>query len=254
MTDSDAIGIAHVQSNPQAAVLARDDLAQAPASALLFEYLDGKFGNESYAALPTGMLALSAAKTPAEALRYVNQPDVADVLRATFDDELPVWAHHVLDFAIARDLAFEGKGALLPLSAFGDLVKPRIEWVIKASSLPRRVAPAFPIEPWGSIYVQVDLDVPTEKLELGIKTEWEPPISMVWKIVKLDDKGREIGRIDVAFEQRGTEIERRVVTLEGARSLLIVGTNLGGVDLAHPFDPDHEPFEPHGCTVYVGRL
>ena len=77
---------------------------------------------------------------------------------------------------------------------------------------------------------------------------------MVWKIVKLDDKGQEIGRIDVAFEQRGTEIERRVVTLEGTRSLLIVGTNLGGVDLAHPFDPDHEPFEPHGCTVYVGRL
>jgi hypothetical protein len=33
-----------------------------------------------------------------------------------------------------------------------------------------------------------------------------------------------------------------------------VGTNLGGVDLAHPFDPDFEPFEPHGFTVYLAEL
>lgn len=253
-TPRDVNGLARVQSNPQAPLMARDDLSQAPASALLFEYLDRRFGNESMAALPTGMLALSAARTPAQAPRYVNQPDAADVLRATFDDELPVWAHHVLDFAVARDLAFGGKDALLPLSILGDVVRPRIDWIIKASSLPRRVAPAYPLMPWGSVYVQIDLDVPTDKLELGVKAEWEPPVSMVWKILKLDDKGQEIGRVDVAFEQRGIEIERRVVTLEGTRSLLIVGTNLGGVDLAHPFDPDHEPFEPHGCTIYVGRL
>lgn len=253
-TSEDVNGLSRVQSNPHAAVLTRDKLAQAPATALLFEYLDRSFGTESYGALPTGMLALSAARTPADATRYLNQPDVADVLRATFDDEAPVWAHHVLDFSIARDLAFEGKNALLPLSVLGDLVRPRIDWTFKVSSLPRRVAPAYPLEPWGSVYVQIDIDVPTEKLEIGIKTEWEAPVSMVWKIVKLDEKGEELGRIDVAFEQRGTEIERRIVTLENTRRLLIVGTNLGGVDLAHPFDPDHEPFEPHGCTIYVGRL
>jgi hypothetical protein len=77
---------------------------------------------------------------------------------------------------------------------------------------------------------------------------------MIWQIAKLDESGKEIGRIDVAFEQRGTEIERRLVALEGTSSLLIVGMNLGGIDLAHPFDPDHEPIEPHSCTVYVGRL
>jgi hypothetical protein len=34
-------------------------------------------------------------------------------------------------------------------------------------------------------------------------------------------------------------------------SLLLVGTNLDGVDLAHPFDPDHGPHEFHACTVAV---
>ena len=254
LTDADATGLARVQSNPQATLLGRDNLERAPATALLFEYLERQFGNLSLAAFPTGTLALSAQRTPADSWRYVNQPDAADVLRATFDDELPVWAHYLLDFAVAREFAFEGPRALVPLSILGDTVKPRIDWTLKASTLPRRVAPAFPLEPWGAVYVKIDLDVPTEKLELGIKTEWEAPVSMLWQIVKLDASGKETGHIDVAFEQRGTEIERRVVTLEGTQSLLIVGTNLGGVDLAHPFDPDHEPFEPHGCTIYIGRL
>ncbi len=254
LTDEDATALAEVQSNPQAAVFTRDSLTEAPAAALLFDYLDDKYGNQSPVALPTGVLSLSAQRTPSDAWRYSNQPDAADVFRATFDDDLPVWAHRILDFAIARQQFVEGTHALLPLSMLGELAKPRIDWVIKASSLPRRVAPALPLMPWGSVYVQVDLDVALEKLELGVKAEWEDPVAMVWQIVKLDDSGVETGRIDVAFEQRGREFERRLVALEGTRSLLIVGTNLGGVDMAHPFDPDHEPFEPHGCTVYVGRM
>jgi hypothetical protein len=34
----------------------------------------------------------------------------------------------------------------------------------------------------------------------------------------------------------------------------LVGTNLEGIDLAHPFDPDIAPFEPHSATVYLVRL
>jgi len=252
--DSDIMGLAQAQSNPQAALLARDNISSAPATALFFDYLDHKFGSESMAALPTGLISLSAQHTPPEAWRFINQPDVADVLRATFDDNLSVWAHRLVDFAIARETLTDGIGALAPLAAIGAMAHPRIDWVIKASTLPRRVAPALPLQPWGSVYVQIDLDIPTEKLELGIKTEWEAPVPMVWQIVKLDEAGKEMGRIDIAFEQRGTESERRLVALEATRSLLIVGTNLGGVDLAHPFDPDHEPFEPHSCTVYVGRM
>ena len=254
LTNEDIAGLVQVQSNPQAAPFTRDSLSEAPAAALMFDYLDRKYGNASPAALPTGILALSAQRTPHDAWRYSNQPDTSDVFRATFDDDLPVWAHRILDFAVARQQAVAGPHAVPPLSTLGELAGPRIDWVIKASTLPRRVAPALPLQPWGSIYVQVELDVELDKLELGIKAEWEDPVAMVWQILKLDDSGVETGRVDVAFEQRGHEFERRLVALEGTRSLLIVGTNLGGVDLAHPFDPDHEPFEPHGCTVYVGRL
>ncbi len=252
MTDTDAEGLARVQSNPQSAILTRDNLAEAPAAALFFDYLDRELGNNSFAALPTGLISLSAQHTPPNAWRYSNQPDVADVIRATFDDNFPVWAHRILDFAFAR--AELGSLASPTLAVLGELAQPRIDWDIKASSLPRRVAPALPLEPWGSVYVRVDLDVPTEKLQLGVKAEWEAPVAMIWQIAKLDETGKQIGRIDVAFEQRGSEIERSLVALEGTSSLLIVGTNLGGIDLVHPFDPDHEPFEPHSCTVYVARM
>ena len=42
--------------------------------------------------------------------------------------------------------------------------------------------------------------------------------------------------------------------LDEARAVLIVGTNLEGIDLSHPFDPDVAPFEPHTATVYLVRL
>ena len=178
-TDIDASELAVVQSHPEAAVFTRDNLTQAPAAALFFDYLDHKFGSDSTAALPTGMLSLSAQHTPPDAWRYLNQPDIADVLRATFDDNMPVWAHRILDFAFAREQPGVAPALLAPLATIGDLAQPRLDWVIKASTLPRRVAPALPLQPWGSVYVRVDLDVPTEKLELGIKAEWEAPAAMI---------------------------------------------------------------------------
>jgi hypothetical protein len=253
LTRSDEAALVRAQSNPQAPVFSREDLRFTGTSALFFEYMSEKYGTKALAAVPTAMLALSAQKTAAGTWRYENSPDVTDVVRATFDDREGVWATRLLEFAFMR-AQVNRQQALLPLAWLGEVATPRTEWALKASSLPRRVAPALPVLPWGSLYVRLELDVPTEKLDLGVKIEWEAPIAMRWQIAKLDEHGNEIGRIDIAFEQRGTEIERRVMALEGVSSLLIAGTNLGGVDLAHPFDPDHEPFEAHGCTVYIGKL
>jgi hypothetical protein len=60
--------------------------------------------------------------------------------------------------------------------------------------------------------------------------------------------------VNAPFVERGTSIEQNLADLEGVQALMVVGTNLGGVDLAHPFDPDLSPFEPHGCTVYLTKL
>ena len=254
LTPADVSAIVRSQSNPQSIVFTRDDLSSAATAALFFEYMGRRYGSDPIGALPTGMLALSAQKTPADDWRYRNMPDVTDVYRTTFGDKQSEWGQRILEFAFARRLVNDSRQALLPLSQLGEIAVPRVDWIIKASSLPRRVAPPLPLQPWGSVYVRLDLDVPKDKLQLGVKIDWEGPVQMRWQVARLDQAGNEFGRIDIAFEEHGTEIERRLTALEGTRSLLIVGTNLGGVDLAHPFDPDHEPFEPHGCTVYIGKL
>ena len=67
-------------------------------------------------------------------------------------------------------------------------------------------------------------------------------------------RGEELGRIDIPFQDRGRDAEGRVRNLVGVKAVLIIGTNLEGIDLAHPFDPDVAPFEPHGATIYLARM
>ncbi len=125
---------------------------------------------------------------------------------------------------------------------------------IKLSSLPRRVAALRPIDPLGALYVWLELDQSLGEKELGFQAEWESPVSFQWAIVSVGAEGEEIGRIYPPFVERGRQVEQTLSDLKGARGLLIVGTNLGGVSLSHPFDPDYAPFEPHGCTVYLTKL
>ena len=86
------------------------------------------------------------------------------------------------------------------------------------------------------------------------RVEWEEPVPFTWTVVKLDALGKELGRLDFAYEPRVSSAEKQITALEGTKTLLILGTNLGGTDATHLLDPDRAPFEPHGCTVYVARL
>ena len=63
-----------------------------------------------------------------------------------------------------------------------------------------------------------------------------------------------MARVDVPFQERGRSSEGRVVNLTGVRAVLAIGINMGGVDLAHPFDPDLDPFEAQSCTAYFARM
>jgi hypothetical protein len=72
--------------------------------------------------------------------------------------------------------------------------------------------------------------------------------------VQLDKQGRELRRLEVPFKERATLSEQRLSNFEAASYVLVVGTNLGGVDRDHPFDPDIFPYEPQQCTVYLVRL
>ena len=55
----------------------------------------------------------------------------------------------------------------------------------------------------------------------------------------------------MTFQERANSADARVLRLDGAKAIIIAGVNLGGVELAHPFDPDIQPFEPAACTVYL---
>jgi len=252
--DLDVQDIADSAHRDWQSALGRDDLENAPLTALVFEYFDRVRGTAAIDATQTGVFALSAQHSDPSAPRYQNHPDVFDVLRRSLDDDHAKLAQMWRSWAVARVLLAGDTGALARLGWVGDLGRLEPAWTLPVSSLPRRVAPAYPLAPLGMTAVRVLVDQPLDHQTLGLRVTWEPPSSFVWTVLKLGPDDREIGRVDLAYQQRATLAEQRLVLDPKVRSLLVLGINLGGVDLAHPSDPDHAPFEPHGCTVYLARL
>lgn len=251
---ADLKALTAVNDHPHRASVGRDELAESASTALLLEYLEHALGTQSPFGLVTGLLALSGQPRPANTARYVNEPDWFDVLRATLGDDASELAHRINAFAAARAQLGRSDGPLATLAWTGNLARIQPDWELRVSTLPRRVASRRPVLPLGMLAVRVEIDVPAQDLSLAIRVEWESPVPFTWSVAKLDADDREIGRVDFAFEQHATSAEKRLVALEGTRSLLILGTNLGGIDATHLLDPDHAPFEPHGCTIYVVRL
>jgi hypothetical protein len=128
------------------------------------------------------------------------------------------------------------------------------DWSIQAASLPRSVAFLHPVEPTGSLFLKLELDDQDQDSTFVFRVSCELPVSYVWSVTRLGHTGRESSRVPIAYKQRGSEIHASIAPDSDTRSLLLVGTNLGGVALSHPFDPDHGPHEAHGCTAAINRL
>jgi hypothetical protein len=245
-----------VQANPQLSLAGRDAAPESPGAALLFDYIDARLAAGDPGRLPVALAQLARGTTPPAALRYADEPDVVDVLRRAFAASGPSFDDFMLGFAVER--AFVGTrddGRHHPrLAGLGDAGRVRFDWVLAASSLPRRVAPRRPLEAFGCAYTWLDLDRITLGKTLAFRAEWEAPAVFRWALVALDATGKLIKRFDLPMVQNATSAERTLVDYDGAVGVLIVGINLGGIDLAHPFDPDHEPSEPHGFTLYLTEL
>lgn len=253
-TLTDQSAIARTNAAPHRASVGRDEVAEATSTALFFEYLEHSLGTDVPYGLVTGLFALSAQPRRSETPRYENEPDWLDVLRATLGDDNSELSHRINAYAAARAQLGKPGGPLGNLAFMGELGRIHPDWDLRVSTLPRRVANKRPIQPLGMIAIRVEIDVPSPELALAVKVEWERPAAFSWTVAKFDERDQEIGRLDLAFEYGASSAEKRLVSLEGVRSLLILGTNLGGIDATHLLDPDHAPFEPHGCTVYVVRL
>jgi hypothetical protein len=197
-----------------------------------------------------GLIALASQRTAAGSWEWKNEPDTFDVLRATMRDRGSSLENLLLDFAVVR--AFVGSRSdgehLTDVERFGDAGRVRFEWSVPFGSLPRRLAPLAPIEPTGMTYLWLDLagETPTE---LTFAADWELPALFRWALVKVDKKGAQAARLDVAGVFGASHAEQTIVGLEGLAGVMVVGVNIGSIDRSHPFDPDEQPLMPHGYAV-----
>jgi hypothetical protein len=255
-TTLDVEALDYVQAHPEQPIADRERSRGSEGSALFFEYLETLRSAGDPGELSSALLSASVSQSQPREFQYLNTPDVFDVLRHSLDEDPARFAAMMIDFTVAR--AFVGDrddGLHLPaLGWSGAFGRVRFDWAIKFSSLPRRVLVSPAVDSTGSVLIWLDLDEVGLGAALGFRAEWEPPVSFQWQFVKIGGEGEELGRVDIPFQERGHEAEGRVRNLDGARAILVVGTNLEGIDLSHPFDPDVAPFEPHGATVYLVRM
>jgi hypothetical protein len=250
-TSADVAVVDHAQAYPDRALLERD--GPSGPLLLLFEHLDRRGG------VPTGialaMVALAAGPPTHPSMRYHNEPDLLDVWRASHGPRASDIGRAALGFAIAR--AFTGTrstGEHLPSLDFtGDAGRVRFDWSVPLSSLPRHLA-TTPVGPLGATYLWLAIDAPTDGVTLALQVEWEGPVSFAWSLVTVDGSGRLLGRFDVPYRERARHAERTLADLSGARGVLVVGTQLGDIAVAYPYDPDFSPHERHAASVHLARL
>jgi hypothetical protein len=254
-TSFDYEAIDAVQRRPTRALAARDLSAFSEGSALLFEYLEHKLGVGAPAELSLALFAASSQRTPPGATAWLNEPDLFDVLRHTLGESEQEMARLLGDLAVTRTFLGDREDGLhLPTLAWsGRFGAPIFDWVIPFTSLPKRVR-VTPPEPTGAVLVWLDLRDAPKGVPLGFQAEWEPPAQFQWLLVRVGPDGSELGRLEVPFQQRETQVEARIVDLGGAAALIAVGAHIERVDVEQPFDPDVAPFEPHGALVYFVEL
>ncbi|MGE0326398.1 MAG: hypothetical protein AB7S68_28980 [Polyangiaceae bacterium] len=254
-TDMDASAIDDAQRNPQLA-LGGSELSESAegGSALLFEFLDEKYGASRWGTLGLSLYALGASLTAGDGWLYDNEPDIFDVIRHTFDEDPVELANALADFELARArLGDRDDGRGLPEMAWvGSFGRVRFDWALRYSELPKFVAPWRAVEPTGAVFVFLELDKLPEAPELGLRANWEAPVSFKWNVAILDSSGKLRKQVAIKYEPRATQTERTLVLdAKQGEALVITGVNQGGIDLNHPFDPDVSPFEPHDYSLYL---
>jgi hypothetical protein len=246
-TSLDVQEVDDAQRHPEAA------LSQTGGYALLLDLLETTRSVASPGLLSASMFSAAASRTSPGAALFDNEPDLFDVLRHSLDEELPRYTDLMVDFALRRALAGDrDDGTRFPSLAFaGSFARPHFDWVIPFSTLPRRVLSGTPIAPSGTQLIWLELDDAPMGAAIGFRAEWEAPVAFQWRILLVDREGREVRRFDVPFQERARSADARVLRLDSAKAIIIAGVNVGGIDLAYPFDPDIQPFEPAACTVYL---
>ncbi|MBX3225694.1 MAG: hypothetical protein KIT84_31045 [Labilithrix sp.] len=252
----DADAFATFQSQPERPFAdAGADARFADGAAAFWSRVDWAYGRTP-GAIPRATWALHPTTTPVGARRWMNEPDTFDVLRLSFKNALStgstvndLW----LDFGVAR--AFLGAaddGLHQPeLRTLGEAGRVPVAWDIPWPNEPRRLAPRVPVAPTGAAYLVVRRAGAKPGARLRAEIEWEEHALFRWAFVKLDERGRELGRVVIPTQERATEAQMTLVDLDAVDRVMLVGVNVG--DPAYAFDPDDGPLEPHGWLVTIAE-
>jgi hypothetical protein len=246
------------QRQPFQPLLAREPRSSSEASSAFWRFVDLTWGGDSRGKLPLALAHVANAGAPLNVVHpeWLHSPDELDVLRHAFGRQANqaslLWA----DWAASR--AFWGARAngahASPFRYSGDAGRVAFDWSLTYSSLPRHLAGPNPLHPMGAAYIWVELDSVPLQATLAFRAEWEEPVPFRWVIVAVDEQGVEMSRWNLPYVEKATSAETTLVNFEAAAGLVIIGTNLGAVDVSHPFDVDQEPWEPHGYSVYLTQL
>jgi len=218
-----------------------------PSGAVLAQFfatLEQTVGSKQPPQLFTALLATGAQKTPDESATFRNEPDVLDGLHAAFEGDWARFAEGMSTQALRRILAREGMGAGMA---------PKPDHSFAASSLPRRLMWQSPLGPLGFSHVRIDLDEGASLTPLGFAFDSEPPFPFTYTVAKLDQQGALCGRLDTAFEPHQSHVEKNLREFSEARSLLVIGINLGLGPGKVGFDPDLGPLTAHQGLIHVFR-
>ncbi|MEO7091698.1 MAG: hypothetical protein ABI175_00520, partial [Polyangiales bacterium] len=171
---------------------------------------------------------------------FRNEPTLFDVLGSTLSDQGGALDDVLLEATTARVLAHPE-------------APPAYDWIIPASTLPRRVTMPRGVEPMGATFMRIDVDRMPKGNSIDLDLEWEAGSRFRWAVMKLDDHGKVVGAVGVPALERARKLTVEVRKLEGVSRVLVVGLNTG--DPAFPWLPDDPPAPPHGYElgVYEGE-
>ncbi len=231
--------IDRVQRRPDLAIVAAS--ADSLSGNMLFPwFLDDVYGTGTHGAVMTALFATSCQLTPSGNRFYVNEPDTFDALRQVTLDRQMNFGELLIEYAIARAFMGDRSDAahLVDVDWLDTLGRVRFEWAFGWKDLPKRVAPAYPLEPTGAAYIWVDLADKPANAEALIVADWEATHVFQWAVVRMDESGREIGRhlLGGIFGEAQAQLQLR--DLSETAALLIVGTHEGNDDRSRAYDPE----------------
>jgi hypothetical protein len=220
-------------------------------ASLFWSRIDWAYGRAP-ASIIMASWALSPTKTDVGAPRWHDEPDAFDVLRVSFKNALSTRStldDLLLDTAVARAFVGSADDGLhqIETRTLGDAARVPVDWDLPWPAQPKRVAPRAPVFPTGASYLVVHRAGAPKGARLRVEIAWEEHALFRWAMVKLDAKGRELGRVAIPMRERATEAQMTLVDLDDVDRVMLVGVNAG--DPSYRFDPDDEVWEPHAWLV-----